>query len=315
MKEWIYNGPREFAHKLAGVPGRMHLIAKNNGSGKQLWLTQKWISERRAGRDEYGNKIRLCAEVRFDDSCNNGHNSFCVTGDYDVWYQGRWNEGGGGRCDELIAKIFPELAYLQKWNLASNEGPMYYVGNTTYHAGNRDHWGKAEGEPTAWDTYIKFGNFPIGYELKNAQLKEVLQDYEGHYEDLVILEIPHKKEPGKNYNFKPKYTFNRECEWYQCPFDYKFQADDFRKALCNYPYEIVKIPTAWSEGKERDLQAARDCAVWPEATDEQLMLPKEELTKLLEARLPALIEQMKKDLTDAGLFWDTVAEWTIINEQ
>lgn len=53
----------------------------------------------------------------------------------------------------------------------------------------------------------------------------------------------------------------------------------------------------------RDLDAARSTACWPEATDEQLCLPKEELTALLEARLPELMERFKNDIVAAGFAW------------
>ena len=41
------------------------------------------------------------------------------------------------------------------------------------------------------------------------------------------------------------------------------------------------------EGKVRDFDAARSTAIWPEATDEELMAP--DLKEKLEARLPALM--------------------------
>ena len=57
------------------------------------------------------------------------------------------------------------------------------------------------------------------------------------------------------------------------------------------------------EGKARDLDAARSCAAWPEATDEQLTLPRDELAALLAARLPALLEAFKADVLAAGFEW------------
>jgi hypothetical protein len=43
--------------------------------------------------------------------------------------------------------------------------------------------------------------------------------------------------------------------------------------------------------------------VWEDATDEQLCLPKEELKALLEARLPALIEEFRKDVEALGFVY------------
>jgi uncharacterized protein Usg len=54
----------------------------------------------------------------------------------------------------------------------------------------------------------------------------------------------------------------------------------------------------------RDLAAARSCAVWPEATDEQLCAPREELEAALTARLPGLIAAFRADMTAAGLLWE-----------
>lgn len=60
--------------------------------------------------------------------------------------------------------------------------------------------------------------------------------------------------------------------------------------------EIVPVGWLISEGKERNFDAARHSAIWPEATDEELSLPKAELFKLLKARLPALMADFKKDM-------------------
>lgn len=65
----------------------------------------------------------------------------------------------------------------------------------------------------------------------------------------------------------------------------------------------MTIVTGYSEGKERDLDAARSCANWPDATDEQLMLPKDELETLLLERLPAMMEKFRADLKAAGFYW------------
>lgn len=60
-------------------------------------------------------------------------------------------------------------------------------------------------------------------------------------------------------------------------------------------------------GKARDFAAARRSAVWPDATDEQLSLPKAELTEILLARLPALIEEFRGDMERIGFVWEAPA--------
>lgn len=70
------------------------------------------------------------------------------------------------------------------------------------------------------------------------------------------------------------------------------------------PNALPKLTAAYEpvwiggKGKDRDFSAARHSAVWPEATDEQLSLPREELQKLLEARLPMLMEEFQADMLE-----------------
>jgi hypothetical protein len=55
------------------------------------------------------------------------------------------------------------------------------------------------------------------------------------------------------------------------------------------------------DGKEHELASARRSAVWPEATDEDLCLPKEVLEQLLHARLPGVVQDFRRHLESAGL--------------
>ena len=52
----------------------------------------------------------------------------------------------------------------------------------------------------------------------------------------------------------------------------------------------------WGRGKKPDLEGARHCAIWPEATLEKL-----QNKGLLEARLPALMVEFQKDVNSLGL--------------
>lgn len=146
-----------------------------------------------------GTKYKITAEVRHDGSCGNGHNSFAITGEIRRLNGKRWVEDSFGALHDDIVKHFPELKPFIKWHLSTNDGPLHYIANTTFHAGNLDCFGK--------------------------------------------------------------------------------------------------------EGKERDFDAARKCAVWPEATDKQLSLPREELTKLLEERRAKLLEEFKKDVLSLGMLF------------
>lgn len=54
------------------------------------------------------------------------------------------------------------------------------------------------------------------------------------------------------------------------------------------------------EGKARNFDAARSCAVWPDATDAELSAEPAELRAVLLARLPALIAEFKRDVESLG---------------
>jgi hypothetical protein len=55
------------------------------------------------------------------------------------------------------------------------------------------------------------------------------------------------------------------------------------------------------EGKECDLEAARESAIWPEATDEELIA--EGLEYRLLARLPGLMHEFKEAVESLGLVY------------
>lgn len=242
---------------------------------------------------------KIKVELRYDDECGNGHNSFSAT--CSGWEKrgGRWEETFGGCAHEEIVRFFPDLAKYMKWHLTSSDGPMHYPGNVTYHAGDRDCWGTRKGEVRSYDTHIKFGDFPITFELDTSFMKW-LQGLENF--DLEIMAVEHKNREGDNYKFSPHYTFlpYGDGDWFKCPFDTEMEANNFLLALQNYPVKFVKVPASWGEGQERNFEAARSCAVWPEATDEQLSLDKPELEKLLMARLPALMQEFKHDMEELG---------------
>lgn len=98
---------------------------------------------------ENGQQWYVVAEVRHDDRCGNNHNTFSIAGsvyskeednrkesrviDGITWYY----ESGGCVHDEIV-KAIPALAPYIKWHLCSTDGPMHYIANTLYHAGDRD---------------------------------------------------------------------------------------------------------------------------------------------------------------------------------
>lgn len=95
---------------------------------------------------ENGHQYRITAEVRHDDECNNGHNSFSITATIDEKRGSGWREFAGGMCHDDVEKHFPELAPYLKWHLTSTDGPMHYVANTLYWLG---YSGYCDGKPNS----------------------------------------------------------------------------------------------------------------------------------------------------------------------
>lgn len=84
---------------------------------------------------------RIKATVRHDDRCNNGHNTFSITGEISRTVgdghreRTHWQHDSSGCIHDEIAQHFPELAHLIKWHLCSTDGPLHYVENTRYWLG------------------------------------------------------------------------------------------------------------------------------------------------------------------------------------
>lgn len=301
----------EFAHAIHGVQGRMFARTIGGKNYKENTFTsQKWATSREY-RD-HGAKLRMRVKIRFDDECRNGHNSFSIVCDIDEWRAGAWREFGGGAAHDKIAKVFPELKPLIKWHLTSSDGPMHYIANTLYHASDRDYNGKRAGEPCAWDSAVQFGDNPIKHKISD-KFSTFLQEasntaLHGAAFDFEVIEIAERKESLGKVEYYRGYTFGGyAAKWYECPFKTESAALDFLKALQTCNPTFVKIPTLFSDGKQRDLDAARRAAIWPEATDEQLSLPREELKALLEARQERLMSEFKNDIEECGFMWSPSA--------
>jgi len=85
--------------------------------------------------EENGEKYRIKVDIRYDDECGNGHNTFAITGTI----TGPRGFYMGGCIHDEIKKHFPHLSPLIKWHLTSSDGPMHYLANTTYLASDRDY--------------------------------------------------------------------------------------------------------------------------------------------------------------------------------
>lgn len=298
----------EFAASILGVPGRIFAATVGGKGYRPGTFTSQKATVSRPHPDDPKN-LTVRAQLRFDDNCRNGHNSFAITGE--VIDRRERRDGGIVACGcihEDIAKAFPELASLIPWHLTSADGPLHYIANTVYHAGDRDYRGKRAGEPWAWDKAIQFGANPIKHKVK-AKFWQFLKDAAAHPGrdrfDFEVIEISERKEsPGGKVEYYRKWTFGGYgVTWYDCPFDTEDQAFDFLKALQTCGPVFLEVPTLFSEGKARDLDAARAAAVWPEATDAELMQEPEALKAALMARHADLTARFRAAMESVGFMW------------
>lgn len=244
----------DFAHEVLGIPGRMTHPTVKPGRPLHLFFNQKWVSE---WRTYDGGKSRLRAEIRFDDSCGNGSNSFAITANGERFECGRWRDDICGCCHKEIARVFPALKGLIQWHLCSTDGPMHYEANTVYLASDRDHYGLLKGERR---------------QIKNGRT------------GTPAWRLAYVDAQGREVT-KPEQYADADAA----------PACDVR--LAYLPWERI------GEGKARELDAARDAAIWPDATDAELCAPADDLRTTLRARLPALLAAFRADVERAGFLW------------
>jgi len=220
---------------------------------------------RREHQEEDGRRVRVQAVLRWDDRCGNGHNTFSVTGQtWEVW-GGLWKEASCGSIHGPIAKAFPELAHLIKWHLVSSDGPLYYVKNVSFLAGDRDCWGLRKGEARSTEYYLAHYT-PTGHQT-------------------LVCEWPDSSEAHPDFYPPPK------------PLKFSDPVAAAR-AAAERGATVKAHASLVSQGKERELDAARIVAVWPDATDEELTAPG--LVERLVARLPRLMKEFKADIEALG---------------
>lgn len=283
----------EYAGSILGVDGRFHNVVEVDG----VIRNQHFTAQRRKLRDSTDT---IKAELRFDDECQNGHMSFAITA---TIYDKHGRDIAGGCCHDDICSAYPELSGLIKWHLCSTDGPMHYVANTLWHAGDRDCWGRRKGDVSRYSYGVRFGGSPVTHTVKKEFFNFLQRGVNDKYFEWVVEKCDYT---GKsNYNFSPQYTFaGFGSKWHDCPFDNEAVANEWFEAMTECQVEFVKIPAKYSEGKERDFDAARRCAIWPDATDDELGSEKQVLESLLIARLPKLLEEFKSAMVDdCGFIW------------
>jgi len=248
-----------------------------------------------------GEKVDIVAEVRHDDECGNGHNSFAITGT--IYKAGRRSDRctlAGGCIHDEIAKFFPKLAPFIKWHLTSTDGPLHYVANTLYHARTCDTPGKQPGDPIKYDTRLAFTGIPFTFSEQASGFWDYLESV-GDFDNIEITEVPY--DGRDSYDFKPNYSLtgfikeNEVKQWYRAPFRTHREAQEFLFALREFGIKYVSTPVKWAKATTPNLEAARSCAVWPEAELEDFT------SENLEARLPSLLEAFQHDVESLGLVY------------
>ena len=243
-------------------------------------------------------KHRIVFEVRYDDECGNGHNSFSIKATiYSDEHSSDNRYFVTKECiHEEISKHFPELKHLVKWDLINSDGPMHYVANTTYHARTREDMNIALDVPTRFEKRLKFDSIPFTFkEFKRDFFKELEKGVDWNNETITVHSHPSDKETySDNYSF----SFLKTENWYDCPFSIKQNAEEFLEAFKNFKYAIVSTPIEWNKAVEPNIEAARSCAVWPDATLEQL-----QSESALMERLPKLMQEFKKDIEALGFIY------------
>lgn len=135
---------------------------------------------------EDGRRYRITANVRHDDECGNGHNTFSITGSIDEWNGKRWREHSGGCIHEEVAKHFPHLAPFIKWHLCGTDGPLHYIANTTYHVSNGDI--EAAASTAIWpDATDEDLTSPGLKERLKARLPQLMADFRRAVESLGFV--------------------------------------------------------------------------------------------------------------------------------
>ena len=158
----------EYSHAIGGHDGRM--FERHEWTPGGLFSSQTWKCTK-----QLGNGRSIVANLRFDDSCRNGHMSFAATATiYDA-------KRGGDKCEacgclhEDIAEHFPGLAHLLKWHLTSTDGPMHYLANTLYWLGRSGYTDGKPGSPPNLDHARKTAVWPdMPANVTESELRERL---------------------------------------------------------------------------------------------------------------------------------------------
>jgi hypothetical protein len=224
-------------------------------------------NQKKTFRKELSNGDVIIATVRYDDECGNGHNSFSITGElYDRDYirgeSSVQNSKGKKRFGGSCGCLHDEIAK----------------------------------------------HFPELAPLIKWHL--VSSDGPMHYVANTIFQASDRDHRGLLAGEKRQLVNGRTKQpvWERVMRDGTGQ--EVSGGSGNWQDSAEKptetLTAAWEpvwvvgEGKARELDHARSSAVWPEATDAELMQDREALTAALLARLPALMVEFKAAVESLG---------------
>lgn len=243
---------------------------------------------------------RVEAEIRWDDQCSNGYNTFAITGS--GWEKGRrmdpQNPDWGGSCHDLLIAVFPQLRPLIQYHGMGSKGPTHYVTNTLYHASDRDCWGRKAGEPYNFEPFYLIGSSPLEVKIPKKVIEFVKAEIERGAPGFVVESVPYAPSADRDYKFGPKFQLAGmpACKWHDAPYDTASEAEGMAAAFTQWAADpdfikVVSRATSFGEGKIPNFDHARSCAMWPDATDDQL----QDADQLIE-RIPLLIGTFKQEL-------------------
>lgn len=212
-------------------------------------------------------------------------------------YMGHWNKVGSSRSPELMAQLWPEHLRALDYHLVSLSGPLHYIANTVYLAGIRDCFGWEPGEQRKeketgmplWraDTDLLF------HVMASATPPAPL---ELQYEPMRV-EKPMNWGPNKGIPVGEPQRDADGLHLWRIP----GTGLPLVRSLTQPKPLVFQLKPYLGEGKERDLAAARVCAIWPDATDEELSVPEKKLEAALQRRLPKLLWELKAVVESFGM--------------
>lgn len=151
--------------------------------------------------NKYYDKMRvdLIITLRYDDECNNGHNSFSITGDlYKAGKRGDNDLITCGCIHDIIIKLAPQYKKYIKYHLMSSDEPMHYVENTIY-------WATKQDEHTNF-IYLKDDEFNFKNLLGIYKDEEIPLLKRKYGDKNIIVEVKQSE-----YNREPNLENARKC--------------------------------------------------------------------------------------------------------